>query len=349
MKKYCFLVVIVSTLCFGQDPVGDLIDAEYKNGHFNGTALVVKDKKVISNINRGFANFQFKVRIDSCTRFPIASITKLFTTVAILQLQERSVIDLNDKISKYIEGLPANCQNIHISDLLIHHSGLSNEPVRAYLSKYKIDRYIKEFVFRKDTAGPAKFNYNNVDFVLLSGIIEKATQKTFSEVIESQILIPLKLDNTGFVNESDIILNLAYGYHNYSFGKGGANDPLYNDRRFLSNYFGAGQMYSTTEDLYRFIMALGNDKLISEQTRRAYLIKPQKENRIDGLQGMPTYGFYFDDKTYGHPVLRRGGSIDGFNTEIITDMNFNKIVIILCNTDTGDLKEISNKIFSLVN
>jgi len=108
--------------------------------------------------------------------------------------------------------------------------------------------------------------------VLLSQVIENITKKEFSKSIEDLIIIPLKLENTGFVHENEITKHVAYGYHNYSFGEGE------------------------------------------------------------------------DDKAN---VYRRSGSIDGFNSEIMVNKNFDKILIILCNTDTADLQNLANRIYLL--
>ncbi|MDN3594327.1 serine hydrolase domain-containing protein [Zunongwangia endophytica] len=349
MKNSLFLILFISTFCFGQKKqIDSIINKEHELGHFNGSILVIKNGKVITDLNKGFANFQFKVPIDNNTKFPIASTTKLFTAISILQLQEKGEIQFKDKVTKYIDSLLKNCGNITISDLLLHKSGLYNEPIKAYLSKYKIDDFIKDFVKRKQPLDTIDFNYNNVDYVLLSKIIENITEEKFSNAINNMIIKPLELNNTGFINESEVIPNLAYGYHNYTFGSGKPEDKLYNDRRFISNYFGAGQIYSTTQDLHKLLNALRNNKLISKKNNIRYLVTKQNENYIDWLQGFPTYGFFLDDKTYSFPVLRRGGNIDGFNSEIITDKEFNRILIILCNTDTADLEQISNKIFSLI-
>jgi len=228
---------------------------------------------------------------------------------------------------------------------MTHHSGLENEPIKAVMNKYSIDDYIRNFV-KKSSNDTLKFNYNNVDFVLLSKVIENITKKTFSQSIEDMIIQPLKLENTGFVSENDIIKNLAYGYHNYSFGEGEKDEPLFNDRRYISNYYGAGGMYSTTEDLYKFLLALKDNKLISEKSKNEFLLKPQADNFVDWLSGKPTFGFYFDDKKN---VYRRSGSIDGFNVEIIVNKDFDKILIILCNTDTADLQTLANRIYLKLN
>lgn len=347
--KYLFLSLILSiNFCYGQNKIDNIINQEYAQGHFNGSILVEKNGKIISNISKGYANFQFGVPIDSNTRFPIASVTKLFTTIAILQLQEKKLINFNDKISKYIDSLPVGCNNITVSNLLIHFSGLANEPVKAYNVKHSIDDFIERFVEKKQVGDTVTFNYNNVDYILLSKIIEKVTHKTYAETIQSQILKPVKMDNTGFVNDDIIIPHLAYGYHNYTFGRGKKNDTLYNDHRYLSNYFGAGQIYSTTKDLYKLLIALKENKLVSKSTKNNYLTKVQKVINLDWIGGEPTYGFYYNDNIYDFPTLRRDGSIDGFNSSIFIDKSFERIVIILCNTDTADLTELSKKIFSMI-
>lgn len=350
MKRRILLFPLLFTLlhltnCLSQkNEIENLVVNENKKGRFNGSLLVINKGKTIIDIQKGFANLQFEVKIDQKTKFPIASTTKLITAIAILKLAEKSKINLNEKISQYIDNLPKNCSDIKVSELLTHNSGLVNEPIKAYLSKYKINDYIKNFVRKEKTK---EFNYNNVDYILLSKIIENVTGKSFTKAIEHLIINPLNLKNTGFVNEKDVIPNLAYGYHNYTFGTGKGNEPLYNDRRFVSNYFGAGQMYSNTRDLSKIIIALKNKTLISDKYLE-YMKKPQNKYWSKWILGYSTFGFYFDNKTFSLPVLRRKGNIDGFNSEIIVDTKFEKIVIILCNTDTANLKKLGNDIFKMI-
>lgn len=340
MKFSLLLFLVFPLILFGQNDIQKIIDQEYEKGHFNGSILFFQGKQT-QKINKGFSNIQFDVEINDRTRFPIASITKLFTSLAILQLQEKGLVDFKDTLGKFIPELPENCKIISIQDLLTHRSGLENEPIKAVVNKYSLDNYIKEFA-KKPSNDTVKFNYNNVDFVLLSQVIENITKKKFSKSIEDLIIIPLKLENTGFVNENEITKHLAYGYHNYSFGEGEKNDPLFNDSRYISNYYGAGGMYSTTEDLYKLLLSIKNNVLISENSKNNFLLKPQTNEYVDWLSGKPTFGLYYDDKLN---VYRRSGSIDGFNSEIMLNENFDKILIILCNTDTADLQNLANRIY----
>ncbi|MGS2763823.1 serine hydrolase domain-containing protein [Sinomicrobium sp. M5D2P9] len=337
------LLLIVPMSGLGQSTIDSLIDSEHSQGHFNGSVLVVKDGKVTHKIYKGLANFQFKVPIDSETRFPIASSTKLFTTLAILRLQEENKLALNDSISRFLDDLPSFLRNITVSDLLLHVSGLANEPIKAYISMYGLDDYLGTFLSEGDQ-GPGTFNYNNVDYVLLTRILETVTGKTFAQHIQSNIIDPLGLKNTGMVEESGIIEQLAYGYHNYTFGTGHASDPLYNDRRYLSNYYGAGALYSTTEDIFKLLKALQQNILISEKTREELVIRAQMDHYVDWLDGKPTYGFFIN----ADGLLGRSGNIDGFNSLILTDKTFQDMVMILANTDTGDLTKIGKEIFELM-
>lgn len=328
--------------------IDSLIDKESRDGHFSGSLLAVKDGEVVSDLHRGFSNVQFRVDIDSSTRFPIASLTKLFTAVSVLQLEDEGLLDFDDPICQYLDVPASVCGGVTVSDLLLHRSGLLNEPIAAYLSSYNIDEYIESFISKDPDADRTGFNYNNVDYVLLSKIVETVTGLEYDAAVQLSIIDPLGLMDTGVVDESAVIGRLAYGYHNYSFGRGGPDDPLRNDRRVVSNYFGAGQMYSTTHDLYTFLSALRDDEVLSRQSRLDYLERPQSEEWVDWLQGRPTYGFYYDARTFSEPVLRRSGNIDGFNSYVITDLDFEDVLIVLCNTDTGDLKRISNEAFGML-
>ncbi|WP_126971212.1 serine hydrolase domain-containing protein [Gynurincola endophyticus] len=348
MKYLLYLFLFCSARLHGQQDATAFIHQQFEKGHFNGAVLIADQHQTILDIQKGYANFQFSVPVTHHTKFPVASVTKLFTTIALLQLYEKQLLQFSDPVGKYIDYLNDSCKNVTISELLLHYSPLENEPIRAYTSKFKLDDYIKTFV-KNSTRGNRKFNYNNVDYVLLSKVIEKITRLSYAKAIDSLILQPLQLTNTGFVEEGEVIAQLAYGYHNYTFGTGSKTDKLYNDRRYLSNYYGAGQIYSTTYDLHRLLLAIKNNQLITEKTKQLYMVKSQTNDYIDWLKGKPTYGFFYDDKHLQRALLRRSGSIDGFNSEIIISADFSYWVIILCNTDTGDLKLIGKRLVETFN
>lgn len=341
-----FAFLLISHIAYSQGEIKAIINAEYEAGRFNGALLAIKDGKVFSKINKGNANFQFAVPITDQTRIPIASMTKTFTAILTLQMYEKSLLKLEDRISTYLPDLPPGCQDITILDLLTHHSGLKNEPLQAYTSRASSEDYLKKYTVKKEAGTVSSFNYNNVDYIVLSRILEIVSQKPYAELLRSNILKPLGMENTGLIVESEVISNLAYGYHNYTFGSGSKQDTLYNDPLvYLSNYTGAGAVYSTTGDLYKLVQALKTNKLLSVKTKSSFLTKPQKSKFIEYARGYPTIGFYLNDKTFSKPVLERRGSINGFNSLMLMDCELENVVIILTNTDTGDLEEIGDKVF----
>ncbi len=344
-----FTLLAASNSLFAQKDAEAFLHAEYEAGHFNGTVLIGTEGKVVSRIHKGQANFQFAVPVTDSTRFPIASMTKTFTSVLVLQQVERSVIKLNDPVTKYLPDLPATLANITIADLLTHYSGLKNEPLQAYSSRYNTTEYIKKFAAPNDTLKSIAFNYNNVDYILLTRILEVVTQKTFKQLLQDNILTPLNMYSTGLYKESAIIPHLAYGYHNYTFGGGNKNDTLYNDGPiYLSNYSGAGAVYSTTGDIFTFIQALKTGKLLSTATIEQFVKKPQREVYLKYGRGYPTIGFYNNTQTFSTPILERAGNINGFNSLLLMDSAFNKVVIILTNTDTGDMHKLGDTLYTLI-
>lgn len=338
---------LLSTSAFAQTRLDSLLEAEYQAGHFNGAVLVVKDGKVAAQRNKGYANFQFAVPITNDTRFPIASMTKTFTALLVLQLYEKGLLQLDDKAARYLPDLPASCQAISLRDLLTHYSGLKNEPLQAYKAKYTPAEYSKQFVVAQEAGKAPAFNYNNVDYVLLTRVIEAVSKKSYAKLLQDNIFTPLGMSYSGLVRESVITPFLANGYHNYTFGAGKKTDTLFADSpSYLSNYAGAGALYSTPEDLAKLVAALHSHRLISTKTTAAFLLKPQQPTYIDGIRGYPTLGFYYNDKTFAQPMLERRGSINGFNSVLLTNKQFTKAVIILTNTDTADLEALGDKVYT---
>ncbi|UPL47555.1 serine hydrolase domain-containing protein [Hymenobacter sublimis] len=349
MARYLLLIfLLLTTSTFAQNSFSTLVTTEHEAGRFNGALLVVKDGQIISQINKGYANFQFAVPITSTTRFPIASMTKLFTAILILQLVEKSLLKLDDKASLYLPDLPAACQTITLAELLTHCSGLQNEPsTQVYQTRYSTAEFVKKFIVKNESRKAPAFNYNNLDYILLTRILEVVSKQSFPNLVRHNILIPLRMHDTGVVQESRIIPNLAYGYHNYTFGAGSSKDTLRNDApKYLSNYAGAGAMYSTVTDLYKLLLALQTNTLLTAKTTAKLLLKPQQAVFVDQARGYPTAGFYYNDQTFTKPVLERRGSIDGFNSVLLTDPAFRKAVLILSNTDTGDLEQLADKLYT---
>ena len=344
-RLFFALLVFLPGFCFAQGRPEAIMQGD-AGARFSGTALLARPGHPVVQMHQGYANRQFMVPMADTTRLPIASVTKLFTTILVLQLCEKAQLHLPDKVGRYLPDLPATCQDITIRELLTHYSGLKNEPAQAYASPYAPAEFIRRFVARKEGPPVATFNYNNVDYIVLTRVLEVVAKKGYAELVQEKILNPLQMTRSGVISEARIIPGLAYGYHNYSFGAGKPNQPLRNDSPiYLSTYAGAGAIYSTAADLLKLVQALQANQLLTPAST-ALLTTPQQKGFVEYARGYPALGFYYNDKTFPQPVLERRGSINGFNAVLLTDKALDKVVILLANTDNADLEVLGDQLYA---
>ena len=306
---------------------------ELSGDDFSGTILVAKDDSIIQKRAFGLASKELKVKNKIDTKFNIASITKTFTAVAILQLYEEGKVDLNTPIGKYLIDYPNEKirNSATISHLLTHTAGLPNFYVTNFLDKCKFEfEKVEDFLplFENDTllAEPGKeYNYDAAGYVLLGLIIEEVTGKSYYDYLEENIFQKAKMPNTAAFNVDAIIENKANGY---TFA-GDTTKPLKNNIFYLSKASPGGFHYSTVEDLFNFNKALFNHTLISQETLEL-MIKP----RVKGYNTHLGYGIDVDQR-YKEIILGHSGGWYGVSGEIIYLPESNYTITILSNVDSG--------------
>jgi len=247
--------------------IDELMTTVYENGQFNGSVLVAENGKVIYNKGFGFANMAWNIPNKSNTKHRIGSITKQFTSMLIMQLVDEGKIDLDGKLSDYLPDYRRDTgEKITIHHLLTHTSGIpSYTGIRGFWSDstrnhYQIDYMVKNFHSGDLEFEPGlKFNYNNTGYYLLAVIIEKVTGKSFEENLQERILRPLQMNNSGIDRNEEILKNRAAGYTKHLTGM------VNSSYIYMPNVLGAGNMYSTVEDLYLWDRALYSEKLLSKK------------------------------------------------------------------------------------
>lgn len=345
MKQIVLIVALLfAPLAWAQS--GDLgtFIAGYAQAHqFNGTILVQKPGQPVLVENFGMANIAFKAPNARQTRFKIASITKLFTSVLIMQLYEQGKLDLDRPFKAYLPNYtgPA-ADRVTIHQLLNHTSGLPNidsvkdaadaiqHGIPVYQTPYTSDQLLSKFCSGALVNDPGKvFDYNNADYIVLGKIIEHIVGQPFDQVLKTRILQPLQLKNTGMLHQYEIVDGLADTYFYRDDLKALVNDlPVYPE-----NWYAAGAMYSTTDDLLAFTNALFGLKLIKQATLDA-MLKPGLD---DYAFGVWSYEVKVNGKS--HPVMKRPGRIMGAQTQLLHVRDQNITIVILSNTGTTDLDE----------
>lgn len=333
--KFLFLFAFVFNLSHSQSTNSQIINYldNLNNTEFSGTILIAENDEIIDKRAYGFASLEYDVENKIDTKFNIASITKMFTAVAALQLYERGKIDLQTPIGKYLPDYPNEIvrNSVTVHQLLTHTSGLNNFYVND-LDKIKNSDYeeISDFVplFANDTllSKPGtKYDYSGTGFVVLGLIIEKVSGQDYYDYIRQNILEPANMMATSEIQVDSVVRNKASGYTS-GFGQ---NDILKKNEYYLTKASPAGFYYSTVEDLFKFSKALRNHQLLNKDTTDLML-----DPKVKGYNTYLGYGIDIDNR-YNQTIIGHSGGWYGIHGELMDFMNDNYTVIILSNIDDG--------------
>jgi len=324
------------------------IDAYAKAHAFSGSVLVEEGGKVTYARSFGLADIAFEVPNDARTRYPIASITKLFTSTLILQLRDEGRLDLNRTIRTYLPDYAGEAgDKVTVRQLMNHTSGLPSydqvtdaasamrDGMPVYQLPHDSDALLARYASGALVSAPgAKFEYNNADYVVLGKIVERLRGVPFEQALRQHVLEPLQLHDTGLLRQDATVPRLAETYfHRAEHGPLTPDLPAYPE-----NWYAAGAMYSTPRDLLAFADALYGGRLLGADSM-AQLLKP----------GLDDYGlglWVYETKANGRAwrVAKRPGRIMGAQTQLYRFLDRDLTVIVLANTDAVDTDEFVAKI-----
>jgi len=289
----------------------------------SGAVLIAKNGNILLAKGYGPANREYDIPNTPETKFRLGSMTKQFTAAAIMLLDERGQLNVEDTLTKYYPDYPDG-NKITVHHLLTHTSGIPNYNTMAdydekLVQPYSIDQVIDWFKSQPLQFEPgSKFAYSNSGYVLLAGIIEKVSGITYAEFLRQNIFEPLGMANSGQDVFTTVLKNRATGH-------GGDGRTVYQapyrDMPFTS---GAGSLYSTVDDLFLWDRALYTDKLLSKASRDK-MFTPYTDN----------YGYgWFIEQRNDRKVISHGGAINGFLANIDRYVDDTLVVINLLNYES---------------
>lgn len=300
-----------------------------KTYNFNGTVLISKNNKIIYQNGFGSANREWSVPNTIYSKFPIASLTKQFTAVAILQLVEQGMLSLDDPIVKFFPDFPKG-DSITIHMLLNHTAGIKDfsqypelfDQEFSYSQEVLRDTIISRIKKLPLNFSPGSFwGYSNTNYVLLGYILELITEQQYDRYIKATFFKELKMLQSRVLYQDSIIPNKAYGYS-------GIFPFLRTEAKIPYNYVHShGGLVSTVTDLFIWNQALHGGKLLS----RIYYSKMHTPNQPDKGAG---YGI-FVDKFMDHKVYLHNGNIPGYSSSMIYFPHNKSSIIILSNRETN--------------
>lgn len=308
----------------------------------NGTILVADQGKIIYKNAFGMANMEWDIPNKVDTKFQIASMTKSFTAVLIMQLVAEGRLELNTSISAYLKDFPKeNGDKITVHHLLTHTAGIGES-----LDKEKQNRptaMVKQFARAPLRFEPGeRFDYSNAGYTLLGYLLEFITEKPYDALLQEKIFNPLQMNNSGFYRHRPIIKNMAVGYY-MSF------DEYYdNDNSDESSAYAAGAIYSTVEDLFLWDQAMNTEVLLPKKYMNLLF-----EKHINDGRAHYGYGWELIDKAIGNTskkVETRGhsGSIGGFRSLYTKIPSRDAAIIILNNTSHSFRTSITTAITGIL-
>jgi len=307
----------------------------HKRKGFNGTVLVTKYDRVMYTGAFGYSDFKSKDTLTTQTAFQLASVSKQFTAMAIMMLQEEGELEYDDSVQQYLPDFPY--KGITIRQLLNHRSGLAN--YTYFSDKLWPDR--NKAITNKDVVElmrvhqPAPyyppnthFDYSNTGYMLLASIVEKASGDDFATYLQENIFEPLGMDHTFTYSTSvaTVTGKIADGHN----GGRRKRTPDY-----LDTVLGDKGIYSTVEDLYKWDQALYSEQLVSQET----LKKAFTGSRTDKRAKDEDYGFGWRIKQVdnGDTVVFHGGLWHGYSTYLLRNPKDHSALIVLSNVPNGSL------------
>ncbi len=311
--------------------IDELFD-EYSGTTVPGAALLIlRDGRVVAKRGFGVADFENNIPVTATSNFRLASVSKQFTALAILQLVEKGDVSLTSRLNHFFPTFPKWAEHITIKDMLRHTSGMVDYEslVPDSFVGQVVDADVYRLLEAQDevyfSAGQ-KYQYSNSAYALLAMIIEKVSGLRFSDYLEQHIFSPLGMDNTvAFDHARHKVVNRAYGYALSDDGK-----VELADQSKYSAVLGDGGIYSNLNDLHRWISALETDRLLSEPLASEWL-SDQKNNAGEAIQ----YGYGWRLEVHnGHEATYHTGISRGFRNVLYRIPNEELTVVILTNRTT---------------
>lgn len=322
--------------------------------------VIVHDNEIIFSEAQGYIDLENKIPAAIDSRYPVLSVTKMFTATMLMHLVQRNIVSMNDDIKKYVpeytgDAHQGNKSGTTLLQLATHTSGFPrNSPADINFTK-QVDKWLLtntryatiEPATKKEFLRSLRFikkeypeyelmscgdrHYSNLGYSLLGIGLERAAKTDYAEYITTNICTPLKMLNTGFVTESFNNTILAKGYYYDDSVKTFVKTPVFKANSALY----AGGMYSTAIDLAKFISfqfennSSDADKILSEKNRAMM--------QAFRIGWKPSFPYVFHE-----------GAMLGYRCEIVCNPDARIGWVILTNTTDFEFSKMNEYISQLI-
>lgn len=311
--------------------IEEIITKAVELDRFSGCVLVAKKGEIIFSGAFGEADKDFRIKNTLDTKFNIASVTKTFTAVSIMILDQKGILNINDPVIKYLSDFPFG-DKITINHLLTHTAGFGDyEEDPEYLGNMhniKNLNGVLEIIYKRkllfDKPGTEKI-YSNSGAALLGAVIEKVSGLSYAEFLKQNIFLPLRMNNTVHSSPDEIVPNKAVGYVKKYSGK--FRNTLYE----VIPASPATGITTTVGDLLIYDQALYGSQLLDDEHKRI-MFTPFF---IDSADAEPYACLWEVRNRNNNTIAGHAGRQVGFNSRFYRYTDDKYTIIILSNYDYG--------------
>lgn len=336
------LSLLYPYIACGGTPIVEQTDALLaQHAQFSGVVAIAKHGEVLYHRGFGQRDFDAGAPMEPDDIFELASVSKQFTAMAVMLLQQEGKLSYDDPLQKFMPELPY--PGVTLRHMLHHTSGLPDyEPVvekygdrSKVLDNDDIIAYMAAHPPQMKFAPGTRYQYSNCGYLLLASIVEKVAHRDFKTFLANRIFKPLHMTHTRIrsANEQRATKNFVRAF---TRAEGStqyvsvSSQPQNDFFRWIERRVGPGRVSSNVEDLLKWDAALYTDKLISRSALQQ-AFTPGRLN--DGSEVLYGFGWRLEQ----HPVLgrlvRHSGSNPGYKTHIMRALDNGIVVIVLCNNN----------------
>jgi CubicO group peptidase (beta-lactamase class C family) len=307
-------------------------------GEFSGAVLGARGGSALLCRGYGLRNVEQAVPNTPQTAFQLASITKQFTALAILILQEQGTLQVHDALNALVPtGVPA-WRDVTIHQLLVHTSGIPDLPFWPnYIDPAQpgpiTPAYLRQLFGARplDAAPGTSFVYSNWGYILLGYVIEQVSGLPYAAFLQQHVFTPAGMTSSGYVDRKAVLPQRAASY---AIEHGRLVNASFLD---LEDPYAAGGLYTTVEDLLRWDRALSNEVLVTQPSLTAMCTAhvPVGDGSSYG------YGWQLGVR-FGRRVLYHGGRIDGFRVLLTRYPDAQVCIAVLANLQTCDPEPLAD-------
>jgi CubicO group peptidase (beta-lactamase class C family) len=310
-----------------------------------GMAITVTDRENLMHLSTyGFSDVAAQAPVTKDTLFEIGSISKSFTSVALMQLREEGMLDLHEPVSRYLPWFDVGSEHgpITLHHLMSHSAGIIMGMEFTGEARYEVWS-LRE---TEATASPGSYyHYSNVGYKTLGVILEDILSKPYGEIIQESILDPLGMTSTDPIITHETRKRMAVGYEAFYDDRPPARNRPLAPATWLEFRWGDGSVASTPADMAAYVRMYlnrgqGPEGAVLSEESLILMMEPVIEAVEEGDDSFYGYGLDIYEID-GHKTIGHGGGMVGYYAYILADMHDGLGVVVLTNGPGSKTDEIA--------